>query len=522
MRTITATKTPLITGDDLEQWFEDFCDWYQERYGNPPIAYRAFKTDDTEDVPGLEFTFDNNTWLDENKLIEVAQKSVIDPLFINFTIAYPFDPPIAYRVFRNDGAIGMQFTFDNDEWLYDDDLDYKFSDYIKGELGDSATINNLLNDTAQNIEEQMPYSLLSDASDTTDRWSIVAPNDVCFAANYNSITVTRDDDDTLPRKLKIVASDSSNNSKTYSVNPYLYGKETEIPISNVLKQMVSIPDNLSSNVDITIIDETSTVTVLTFSLCVICGSLNVGQRFANIGKYDNASHAFVRNITWFKNYPSKYSYFRRSGQIDETYIDDASQAVAGGNVKTTGIYTEVLDGEMIGHPVREYAAIMLYGTYNRVWDDEYDYTYGDNLSDNPDTTIIVFNVCDRKDGVFLRWIDNRGLWYSYLFDIKEEATDTDSDDIQITKHYISAGMQFSGEYPIAKTSTKKIVCSAQQLNKEAFDDIATIASSLYVEMYRCGEFYRVNVTPKSVVKTHKKELNEIEIEILTDQNKHTI
>lgn len=417
--------------------------------------------------------------------------------------------PKAFRAFLVSDHTELEFLSEDDEWFSMEDLEQFFYDYV---------------DHHSHGDTDIWLLLRSDAPST--HWSADVPNDVCFAANYNSIKFTRGNNDTLPRKLKIVASSSDNNGKEYSISPYLYGAETEISISNLLKQMVSIPDNLSSNVDITIIDETSDFAVLTFSTCVICGSLNVGQRFANIGKYDNASHAFVRNITWFKNYPSKYSYFRRSGQIEETYIDNASRAVAGGDVNETGIYTQNLDNEFMQSmqvsSIHEYAAIMLHGTYNRVWDDEYDYTYGDNLSDNPDTTIVVFNVCDRKDGVFLRWVDNRGLWYSYLFDIKEETTDTQSDEIQITEHYISAGLQFSGEYPISKTCTKKVVCSAQQLNREEFDDIATIASALYVEMYKCGEFYRVNVTPKSVVKTHKKELNEIEIEILTDQNKHTI
>lgn len=461
MRTIVA-KTPIKAGDEFKQWFE------------------AFISDDED-------------WSDYENAHENAPSR-----------------PKAFRAFWDEDHIGLEFLSEDDEWFSDESLEEFFIDYVDYHSHGDTNI----------------WTILEDAANSTEYWSIDVPNDVCFAANYNSIKVARGNNDTLPRKLKIVASNSNNNGKEYSISPYLYGKETEISISSLLKQMVSIPDNLSSNVDITIIDETSTVPVLTFSTCVICGALNVGQRFANIGKYDNASHAFVRNITWFKNYPSKFSYFRRSGQIEETYIDNASRAVAGGDVNETGIYTQNLDSaflqSMQASSIREYAAIMLHGTYNRVWDDEYDYTYGDNLTDNPDTTIVVFNVCERKDGVFLRWVDNRGLWYSYLFDIKEETTDTQSDEIQITEHYISAGLQFSGEYPISKTSTKKIVCSAQQLNREEFDDIATIASALYVEMYRCGEFYRVNVTPKSVVKTHKKELNEIEIEILTDQNKHTI
>lgn len=413
--------------------------------------------------------------------------------------------PDDFRVYfdNNEDTGVIEFLLDS-EWVEELGIEQDFNAYIQQETNHTSV-----------------FDLTTNQFDV----SVEFPNDVCFAFNYNSIKISRPQEHTDAEKIIIVVSDAQDDSIQRTIEPALYGMETEIPISNLLKQFVSIPNKTSSIVNVSIYSVSTCKFHLSFQTCVIFGALNIGQRFANIGKYDNASHAFVRNITWFKNFPSRYSFFARNGQTQKVFINQASEVEDETVIDSTGI--KVLEASAFDEngyfkDVNDYLAVLLLGSYNRVWQDEFDYTYGDNLSSNPDNTMLVFNMCCRKDGVFLRWIDNRGLWFSYLFDKKEEVTDVDTSEYSIENHIVAAGMQFGGNTSIDKTETKKIVCNAQQLTKEAFDDICTIGTALYVEMYICGEFYRVNINPKSIVKTHKKELNEIEIEVVLNKTKYMI
>lgn len=110
----------------------------------------------------------------------------------------------------------------------------------------------------------------------------------------------------------------------------------------------------------------------------------------------------------------------------------------------------------------------------------------------PDVTKIVnetvrIHISDKKDGLYMRWIDRFGFIQYYLFiegksTIKAKAS---SDIVQVERTY--EGMNFGGlERPVEVTNTETRKCSAVNLPKDILEYVKTIVNASVVELY-CGK-----------------------------------
>lgn len=122
-----------------------------------------------------------------------------------------------------------------------------------------------------------------------------------------------------------------------------------------------------------------------------------------------------------------------------------------------------------------------------------------------------------EHGIFVRWIDNIGLWHSYLFDVKDEETTRKDSDESIAKDYLASGVNHEMLSPIDTTFNKKYQCCATRIGRNISDDIKSIIYSQYTEAFINGAFYLVRLDTNSIKIDTRKELCDIEFNLITQE-----
>jgi len=129
--------------------------------------------------------------------------------------------------------------------------------------------------------------------------------------------------------------------------------------------------------------------------------------------------------------------------------------------------------------------------------------------------ICVLIPCDRKDGIFLRWRDNMSMWHSYLFDKGEEELGIEESSENICVTHTVSEMAFQMKQSVKKELSNRIKCGASRINNNIFEDIRSVSFASYIEMYVDGVFVRVKCASSNIKRNMAKELNDIEIELVT-------
>lgn len=225
---------------------------------------------------------------------------------------------------------------------------------------------------------------------------------------------------------------------------------------------------------------------------VIWGSSSIGERLNYIGafNFDKDRQKFVRNVRWFVNYPQKLSVYNNR-RFEDFYP-----------LKT--VYEYNLDTSSV-----EKIAL---------FDHTFDKTFVKNFNLNSYLDAKVYLHKDAsKDGYFLRWMDNLGMYQYFLF-VYGERSQKFSQKHEVTEDLRVGGYDFGGgKRMLTHERDHKYTGSAMHLTREEAMYVQTIVNSPFIDMYQGtlagGDELWVPVVLVDGEKkvSEKKELNNFEI-----------
>lgn len=228
---------------------------------------------------------------------------------------------------------------------------------------------------------------------------------------------------------------------------------------------------------------------------VIWGSSSIGERLNAIGAYhfDKSKQRFVRNVRWFVNYPQKLSVFN-----NRTFEDF---------YPTQDRYSYNLNSSSV-----EKIA---------VFDHTFDHTFVKNFSISSYLDALVLLHRDTsKDGYFIRWMDNLGMYQYFLF-LYNENGEKNTQQHKVMEDIEVGGMHFGGgvrmlTHELERTHT----ASAMHLTREEILYVKTIVNSPFVDLYQgtmqggAELWVPITVTDGERKYSEKKELVDFEIKFV--------
>lgn len=349
--------------------------------------------------------------------------------------------------------------------------------------------------------------------------SLTIPDEVVFAYNPNYIEIEGAVD---YGTATIVLRHPAVSGTEKVITPSLFEGRAKIYISNLLQQIShayyakgSFPSYSRINQVIGTVTVGSTVFSISFTC--IAGSLEIGQRWGQIGSYvyDKTEAQFIRRIRWFKNFPATVTIFYPETNTVQTRYDRNGYS---GTTKTE------LAGSLVDYNL---ATLFPNATQMAVFkctprsaaaetssfDKTYDYTFytlGETVS------MVRLYVDNSKEGHYLRWVDNLGQIQYWLFTKGFEIYKTkDAGSEEIDAEY--KGMAYGRIMRVFdKTKTKEIKCAAVGLTRDEQDYVKTIISSVDCEMYlESGIWVPVNIKEGTFEINEKDDLMDFEITIET-------
>lgn len=342
-------------------------------------------------------------------------------------------------------------------------------------------------------------------------YKITLPEFVCFSQNYNSLTIQKTSGSASKSYLLIKIGSKE-------IKAYIKGSIFTVCINSLLRSLFSdIGSSRTSGENIYIKENGDTSYKIVCYFVVVNGNIDIDQRFAFYGKESNDNESFIRHLTWFVNFPFRYSLF----EIEDYTILEYENGVQTGSRQADD--NDIFDYDLSKSDYNGKAKLIVEKDLGEEVSGQFDGTYNNPFhTRSPYSTYLYLEPCDRTEGLYLRWIDNRGLWYCYLFDkgVTKYETDFSSEKKELIQTI--NGYQHVVENPISLSRTKMITCCATSLTDEKFRDISTIINSLYVEMYVNGSFQRVKIDTKSIEKTGKRALNDIEIDVLIFEEEFSV
>lgn len=260
--------------------------------------------------------------------------------------------------------------------------------------------------------------------------SIAYPDAICFAFNPTYVKIT----ECSAAEVTIRVSSSSG---TYSMNYMAFNGTIVANLSRALQLLFNsyeIIDNRALNAYIEVIkDEDS---VHSFNTAVIWGNIAPGETF-------NGS----RKVRWFDNWPQKLSVFDGGNFQDLSVINDSYYLV-------------------------------------NPWDYTFDFTFSPAA-----TGTVTFVHDNRRDGVFLRWIDRHGLLQFYLFEVGNEDYKNDEGGQELVFDYSDRlGNSFRNikrqQCLFAKRTLR--LC-APSVDSDEFAMLFSILTSPVVDLFHSGD-----------------------------------
>lgn len=216
----------------------------------------------------------------------------------------------------------------------------------------------------------------------------------------------------------------------------------------------------------------------------VWGVLQFGERWNDIGafNYDASRAYFVRNARWFKNFPFTMEvYLSDDGYYREYICDGQHIGDIPVEVRPTA-YGQIweLDPTLLTNPEINQSAVFRFffedGIFNEPFSTEF-------IEFNVACIEVNLKVDERKEGVYLRWIDTHGFIQYWLFYLAQES------DKNTLGDKIPAELEYDlQDYGVAyrttgKTLEKTLKCAAQALNEEEYNLVLSVVSSPLVDMY---------------------------------------
>lgn len=313
--------------------------------------------------------------------------------------------------------------------------------------------------------------------------SMLLPNDITFAFNPNFIEFSN----VTGAKYATISHGK------YESDIAFYNGKARADISLLLQSQFDDPRSTrAKDIDIEIDFDGDPSKNYSFVVRAIYGSSSIGERLNHIGAYgfDKVQDCFIRNVRWFTNYPQKLSVFNNK-TFEDFY---PTKDVYNYNLNTSSV-------EKIA-----------------VFDHTFDNSFVKNFSITSYLNAkIILHRDPSKDGYFLRWMDNLGMYQYFLFlynsrNIKYKQDNEVEEDI-IVKDYAFGG----GKRMLTHESEKSYTCAAVNLTREEAEYVSTILNSPFIDLYQGtmsgGEELWVPVILKDGEKKidENKEMQEMEI-----------
>lgn len=257
----------------------------------------------------------------------------------------------------------------------------------------------------------------------------------------------------------------------------------------------------------------------TIDLLCVNGSLNIGERFYQIGSfvYDESEKNFVRRLRWFKQFPFEVSIFSERVSAHFKYRSD-NKTYYGDKELNVG-YVDVDPNEVV--PDAERMAVFKVipdesdGTGQSTFDVSFDYTFRDLLES---VTMIRLLVDNSTEGHYFRWIDPMGQLQYFLFtkgeeQIKVAESESFDEDVEIDGVYFGLVRRV-----LEKTRSRELKCCAVNLTTDEQEYVKTIVSSINCQMYigkRNGNdlWMPVNVKAGTFSTSETENLQDFEISV---------
>jgi len=341
------------------------------------------------------------------------------------------------------------------------------------------------------------------------------PDDAIFAYNPNYLEIEGATDHNIAT---VTLRNPAVSGTTKVIYPSIYGGRAKIYISNLLQIIMrsyNASNTYPSYVRNTPIVGTVVIGETTFSISFHCiaGSLEIGQRWGQIGSYifDPGEEQFIRRVRWFKNFPQTVSiYFQESSTIQTRYDGNGYAATT----TNEGSHTLVdYDLATIFPNAQRLAVIKCTPESESAptskFDKTYDYTFytlGETVS------MIRLYVDNSKEGHYLRWVDNLGQIQYWLFTKGiESIKTTDGGSEETDAEY--KGMAYGRIMRVFdKSRDREIKCAAVNLTRDELEYVKTIVASVDVEMYlESGIWVPVNIKAGTFDMSEKQDLLDFEI-----------
>ncbi|MBR1526422.1 MAG: hypothetical protein IJ640_07165 [Prevotella sp.] len=133
--------------------------------------------------------------------------------------------------------------------------------------------------------------------------------------------------------------------------------------------------------------------------------------------------------------------------------------------------------------------------------------------------IVKLTVCEDKDGLYLRWIDQYGFWQYFLFSEGTLKSKNSLSKVTIDAEYEQNGIYHGATRNAHVDNTDTIKCCAVNLKEEILAYVETIYKSPHVEMYIGKDFEDnemwkpVNIVSGNVERSQERNLYDYEISI---------
>lgn len=276
----------------------------------------------------------------------------------------------------------------------------------------------------------------------------------------------------------------------------LYNGEAKADISLLIQTRFTDPRRERTKdilVDVMFDGSPATVTNVVFR--AIWGSTSIGERLNAIGAYhfDKSRGTFVRNVRWFTHFPQKLSVYN-----NRTFEDF---------YPTQDEYVYDLDSTSV-----DKIAI-----FDHTFDETFIKTF--SIASYHDARIILHRDAT-KDGYFLRWMDNLGMYQYFLFlynETSEKNTQKHElqEEIEVDGRYFGGGVRM-----LTHENERTLTASAMHLTREEILYVKTIVNSPFVDMYQgtmqggTELWVPVRITDGERKYSEKKELNDFEIKFV--------
>ena len=339
-------------------------------------------------------------------------------------------------------------------------------------------------------------------------YEIYYPEEISFAYNYNHIEIQCSDK--TPFNFDIVVEDPTGFVETRIIKAASYNGEVTIGVSLMMQLIFHAPESIrSKRADFSI--KRGEETIFTFSTLVLYSAISMGERIQTLGTYPEGSvDHYERHITWFANFPFTFDFLGLSGY--EYYERQDSSPYGASHAVSEGIISNTINPNVKSKYILKLKKIPNVST--STFDDTFDYTF---FKLGKEDSLYIFERCDHKCGYYFRWIDRRGFMMYYLFSKGNRESQTEQNE---AKRYEYNGI-YQSERVLSIDTEQTISCCATSLDSEHYDDVASIASAAYVDLFlgykddlhHTPIWIPCNVSSASHIKDERRELNDFEIQV---------